>query len=261
MAYESGEMPYSKWTKSNIIDAIQEMVDSGDIFLNEESLKTIENMPLSKLRELFLKNSSWHHTSKFYNKTNFYEINVDYIEKNYEESKAFRDQEENKIREKERQEKTDRIQKWAESHKKEIEKIKSLGYDIPLENFYKNNEIVAQVFNKNYTQDVINYIMSRTDNLSKDLFRYMDENYEDGKSYWGPHDKNTIPTFSEFLNFDKEKNIGKKRINYDHDKNQYILEEFDGKNWKIAITEEHIDNDNDENITSKIKEVKRKMGL
>lgn len=257
MAYESGEMPLSKWSKNNIINAIKEMVDSDDIFLNEESLKSIETMNLKDLRDLFLKRSSWHHTSKFYNKTNFYEIDVGYIERNYEEAKAFREQEENKIREKEKQkaekekqEKTDRIQKWADSHKKEIEKIKSSGYDnIPLTNFEINREIVEQIFNKNYTQDVVDYIMSKTENLSKDLFKYMDRNYNDGKPYYGPHDKNTMPTFSEFLNFDKEKNIGKKRINYDHDKNQYILEEFDGEKWK------------DEDIVSKIKEVKKKMKL
>lgn len=68
-AYESGEKPLSNWTKTDIIDAIQDI--NPDIDCSRLNTTTLKNE--------FLTQSSWHHTSKFYNKTDFYSINTEYV--------------------------------------------------------------------------------------------------------------------------------------------------------------------------------------
>lgn len=75
-AYENGEMPLSKWDKKAILDAIE----YEDLEL-KCSLDKMRALPLKILKEYFLKYTSWHHTSKFYNCTNFYSLDIDYIEK------------------------------------------------------------------------------------------------------------------------------------------------------------------------------------
>ena len=69
-AYKNGEMPLSKWTKK----AILEEAEKYDLQCSLEKLKRI---PLAVLRDKLLYESSWHHTSKFYNETNFYSFDVD----------------------------------------------------------------------------------------------------------------------------------------------------------------------------------------
>ncbi len=73
-AYENGEMPLSKWNKAAILDAIE----YEDLEL-KCSLDKISTLPLAILKSTFLKYTSWHHTSKFYNCTDFYSLDVDYI--------------------------------------------------------------------------------------------------------------------------------------------------------------------------------------
>lgn len=70
-AYENGEKPLSKWTKADIIAELQEEGVSNDI------LQTSKKLSLAQLKEIFLYKSSWHHTSKMYNRTNFYSVNPD----------------------------------------------------------------------------------------------------------------------------------------------------------------------------------------
>ena len=67
-AYENGEKPLSKWTKSDILTELEENGVSPDIISLAKSLK------LSDLKEIFLYKSSWHHTSKMYNRTDFYAV-------------------------------------------------------------------------------------------------------------------------------------------------------------------------------------------
>ena len=67
-AYENGEMPLSKWTKAAILEAC------GD---KAEMLKPLT---VAELRAEFLINSSWHHTSKHYNCTDFYMIDADKLD-------------------------------------------------------------------------------------------------------------------------------------------------------------------------------------
>lgn len=68
-AYEDGEMPLSKWTKKMIISEVVE----HEHFTEEELKKYHKNV----LAEYFLFESSWHHTSKFCNATDFYSIDED----------------------------------------------------------------------------------------------------------------------------------------------------------------------------------------
>lgn len=68
-AYEDGEMPLSKWSKQLIIDEVVEY----EHFTEEE----LKKYPKKVLAEYFLFESSWHHTSKFCNATDFYSIDED----------------------------------------------------------------------------------------------------------------------------------------------------------------------------------------
>lgn len=72
-AYEDGEKPLSKWRKAEIIEEVKEL----DIKFNIELLKKCK---LETLKRYFLKVSSWHHTSLYINKTDFYALDVDFIE-------------------------------------------------------------------------------------------------------------------------------------------------------------------------------------
>lgn len=74
-AYESGEKPLSKWTKADILDAIEEQ----EVKL-KCSIEKLKKLPIKVLKEICLTYSSWHHTSNHYNKTDFYSLDVDRIE-------------------------------------------------------------------------------------------------------------------------------------------------------------------------------------
>lgn len=74
-AYEDGEKPLSKWTKTDIFDAINEQ----EVEL-KCSIEKLKKLPIKVLKEICLIYSSWHHTSNHYNKTDFYSLDVDRIE-------------------------------------------------------------------------------------------------------------------------------------------------------------------------------------
>ena len=76
IAYEQGEKPLSKWTKKVILNEINYYILDNNLDLNIEFFSKIT---LKILRENFLEKSSWHHTSKFYNKTYFYELRCEKI--------------------------------------------------------------------------------------------------------------------------------------------------------------------------------------
>lgn len=74
-AYSSGEKPLSKWTKTEIIARIHERIEDESIDdPGEELLKALPSFSLQTLKELCLSESSWHHTGKFFNETNFYDV-------------------------------------------------------------------------------------------------------------------------------------------------------------------------------------------
>lgn len=81
VAYWSGERPLSKWTKAAIIEGVLtiEREQDGDSFWSQIDF----NRYLTEtLRRYFLYQSSWHHTSKHFNKTDFYAIDKDAVERN-----------------------------------------------------------------------------------------------------------------------------------------------------------------------------------
>ena len=72
-AYESGEKPISKWTKTAILESIKE--------IKPEAVDLAKELNAEELKEYFLARSSWHHTSLYYNRTNFYTIQAEQVER------------------------------------------------------------------------------------------------------------------------------------------------------------------------------------
>ena len=64
-AYANGEKPYSKWTKADILKELSAMDYHSDL---------IGHLTAAELKALFLRRSSWHHTSSHYNRTDFYSV-------------------------------------------------------------------------------------------------------------------------------------------------------------------------------------------
>lgn len=66
-AYDSGEMPKSKWTKSAIIEELENM-------FGEEEASGFKKFSRQELFDGVCSYSSWHHTGKFATATDFYSI-------------------------------------------------------------------------------------------------------------------------------------------------------------------------------------------
>ena len=62
-AYEDGEMPISKWTRQAVIDWIADDLETDSA-----------NIKLLKRYKDYLYYSGWHHTSKYYNRTEFFKV-------------------------------------------------------------------------------------------------------------------------------------------------------------------------------------------
>lgn len=75
-AYEDGEMPNSKWTKKAMVAAIQSYCDEFDMSFDPDVLK---GMRKDDMFERSFHKSSWHHTSKFFNETDFYKLDEDAV--------------------------------------------------------------------------------------------------------------------------------------------------------------------------------------
>jgi len=67
-AYSDGKKPLSKWSKADILEAAR---GEG---ASDELIERLAKRSLSDLRASALFSSEWHHTSKFLNETDFYEI-------------------------------------------------------------------------------------------------------------------------------------------------------------------------------------------
>lgn len=74
-AYESGEMPMSKWTRKAIISAIKEYCDEFDLAYNSD----IESMTRAQLADAYLEYKSWHHTGRFARGTEFFGLDEDAV--------------------------------------------------------------------------------------------------------------------------------------------------------------------------------------
>lgn len=77
-AYQSGEMPKSKWTKKAIVAEIQRAMADGelDCAAVQWTLADIMSAPAASLKN-YLTKSSRHHTSSWYNYTDFYSVDFD----------------------------------------------------------------------------------------------------------------------------------------------------------------------------------------
>lgn len=73
-AYNNSEMPLSKWSKTAILERIVYLINDEEISIKFD-LKLLKRMNLQSLKDVFLSNSGWHHTSAMYNKTKFYKVN------------------------------------------------------------------------------------------------------------------------------------------------------------------------------------------
>lgn len=71
-AYAEGRMPLSKWTKTAILEAVEDYLIS---YGNEASFQKFVNLNKKELSQFLHTSGEWHHTSKFYNETLFYSIN------------------------------------------------------------------------------------------------------------------------------------------------------------------------------------------
>lgn len=75
-AYENNEMPLSAWTKENMIEEIENIIDYHELNLD---LNLLKKLTKDQIKNEFMRNSSWHHTGCLFNQTNFYEINEDWV--------------------------------------------------------------------------------------------------------------------------------------------------------------------------------------
>ena len=78
-AYREGKKPLSKWTKSDILEAVRELIYSEEIAANF-NFNLLKKVKASRLKKLCLHSTEYHHTSKYFNRTDFYSIDVDYLE-------------------------------------------------------------------------------------------------------------------------------------------------------------------------------------
>lgn len=69
-AYDSGEKPKSKWTKKTMLAAIADYCEEYDLALDLD----VSKLTKAELFERFFEWSSWHHTGKFCNVTDFYQL-------------------------------------------------------------------------------------------------------------------------------------------------------------------------------------------
>lgn len=82
LAYSDGEKPFSKWTKKDIINVIkEEAADPSSYYkIDNNVIMALEKTPVKTLKNAVLSCTSWHHTSSYYNHTNFYTVDLEKVE-------------------------------------------------------------------------------------------------------------------------------------------------------------------------------------
>ncbi len=82
-AFSENKTPISKWSKRKIFEVIEEELKDKNFreeySIPNEIIGKLKKVPLKILKKEILVSNEWHHTSKFYNPTDFYEIDFDYI--------------------------------------------------------------------------------------------------------------------------------------------------------------------------------------
>lgn len=74
-AYECGEKPLSRWTKTDIIEKAAEVIGAED-----PRIAQLKYIKLKVLKERLLRCTSWHHTSSYVNATDFYSFDEEAAE-------------------------------------------------------------------------------------------------------------------------------------------------------------------------------------
>ena len=70
-AYDCGYMPKSKWTKANMIEAINTYIEENEL---DKHFDKLNDMSRELLFNTFFGYKEWHHTSSKYNRTDFYGV-------------------------------------------------------------------------------------------------------------------------------------------------------------------------------------------
>lgn len=68
-AYKMGAKPYERWSAADIIDEVQKLYDPEN---SSFDINNLVGIPIKALRMCTLSYSSWHHTTKKYEETDFY---------------------------------------------------------------------------------------------------------------------------------------------------------------------------------------------
>lgn len=117
-AYNNGEMPISKWTK--------------DIFLKQCEDEGINIDKITEYKK-YLKKSSWHHTSKFYNATDFYSIDFELVKEDIKKGEIKGSVKEIEVTDEIKKQGPDILKDWEEEIEKEKEEfLKSLEKVVPV---------------------------------------------------------------------------------------------------------------------------------
>lgn len=80
-AYEQGEMPISRWTKTAIIQAVKGYCFDFDLAYDPD----IENNTKAELVKEFLEYKSWHHSSRTAREVEFFGLNEDAVCRSFEQ--------------------------------------------------------------------------------------------------------------------------------------------------------------------------------
>lgn len=85
-AYEQGEMPISRWTKTAIIQAVKDYCFDFDLAYNPD----IEKKTKAELAKEFLEYKSWHHSSRTAREVEFFGLNEDAVCRSFEQMNGLR---------------------------------------------------------------------------------------------------------------------------------------------------------------------------
>lgn len=70
-AYKNNEKPLSKWTKGELLDECESILDNIDV---DYTICDLKKLRVSVLKSAVLGYSGWHHTSSYINSTDFYKV-------------------------------------------------------------------------------------------------------------------------------------------------------------------------------------------
>ena len=213
-AYQGGERPISKWTKESILDC----------FNNEKTRDIFSELKVTDLKEILLERSSWHHTSKNYNKTDFYsfwpdsDLAPDTARRFVGDWKRYK--------ETEKQLANDNAVAVYNGRSYEI-KISMLTNCIYSENHELEKAVAAEKNNKEL-QELAN-------NVASDILEFLKDNIEESKSY------NVYKLGRKRLDTYKK---GDFRLFYDEFNSCYIFQKWDGDAWTDIKTNSYLFNKN-----------------